>query len=252
MSNEEIKGLLLRGKDVKYQGFLIRNYSLDEIFDESFGLDKYYFLISFANLEVKDIPKDSKVKIDKILYDIIYEKLDLREWFLEILNTFTYLHWQVGTLQFKDFIAYDENKKRYRMTEDKFDGFMNIFKKMYSINRSKLESTVNIDPNLAMDEETRKLAEEFAEFEKENESKNKNGNITLMGIISGVCSKGRGYTFFNIWDLKMYQLMGLYYGIEKDENYGYIMGSIYAGVWDTKKNKLNMEDIHWATEKLSD
>ena len=69
-----------------------------------------------------------------------------------------------------------------------------------------------------------------------------------MGIINGVCSQGIGYTLFNVWDLKIYQLMAQYYGVEQDKNNRYIMESIYHGVWDTKKNKINYNDIHWCKE----
>lgn len=249
MSTEEIKGSLLYGEDVEYEGILIRNYKLKEIFSKrnGLGLDKYNYLISLAILEVKDIIKDSKVDNIKDLkmYDIICTDFEFNKWFIEFLNTFTYIKWEFG--QFNDFVAYDSDKKRIRLTEKKFDGFMEVFKKAYCVNRGSKKSTTSINPDLAVDEETKKFAEEILELQNQGNKKQK-GNITLMGIIEGICSKPNSYDLFNIWNLTVYQLMIQYYGIEQNESYGYILSSVYAGIYDTKKNKLDIEKIHWACE----
>lgn len=246
MTEKELKGRLLKGLDVDYQGITIRNYSTGEIF-EDLGLDKYEYLISLTILDVKDIFKDNKIdNIDNLkMYDVICTSFEFNNWFIEFLNTFTYMEWSFGN--FNDFVAYDENKKRFRITKDKFDGLMDIVKRMYVVNRGEKSNNLEIDPNLAVDEETRKFAEEILELQKENK-KRKNGSITMMGIINGICSKPNGYTLLNIWDLTVYQLMAQYYGIEQDENYGYILSSVYSGFYDTKKNKLDINKIHWACE----
>ena len=102
MSIEEIKGALLYGEDIEYEGILIRNYKLKEIFSKrnGLGLDKYNYLISLAILEVKDIIKDSKVDDikDLKLYDIICMDLEFNRWFIEFLNTFTYLEWEFSII----------------------------------------------------------------------------------------------------------------------------------------------------------
>jgi len=254
MSDEELKGLLLAGEDIEYFGFMVRNYKLGEIF-KNLKLDKYNYLLSFAVLDVKDIFKDSKINIDKLKkYDVICDIPEFNNWFIEFLNTFTYLEWEKGIEngKYRDFVAYtdnDKNKKRFRINEDKFDGFMELFKKMYAANKGK-KSKSKFDPNMAIDEETRKIVEELAEAERKHKEKRKKGNkdITLMGIILGICSKSNNYDLFNIWNLTIYQLMAQYYGIEQDENYGYILESVYHGVYDLKKSGTNLEDIHWANE----
>lgn len=246
MSTEEIKGLLLAGIDIDYQDITIRNYNLDYIF-KSLKLDKYYKLISLATVELKDIIQVDKVDINKLkLYDVLYDVYN--DWMLEFLNTFTYLKWEKGVEdgKFKDFVSYKDGK-RIRFTESKFDGFMEVFKKAYCVNRGSKKSTTSINPDLAVDEETKKFAEEILELQNQGNKKQK-GNITLMGIIEGICSKPNSYDLFNIWNLTVYQLMIQYYGIEQNESYGYILSSVYAGVYDTKKNKLDIEKIHWACE----
>lgn len=244
MSDSELKARLLKGLDIDYQGILIKNYSIGEIF-EDLGLDRYYYLAGLTTANVEDLVVGSD--LDKLtVYKLFCNELQFRQHFIEFLNTFTYLKWEYGLM--KDFVAYDENKKRFRINEDKFDGLMKLIKKMYSISRGEKKLSDEIDPNLATSPEAREFAEELIEDAKENsKKKNKNG-ITLMGIINGICSKGIGYTLFNIWDLKVYQVMAQYYGIEQDEIYKYTMTSIYTGVYDTKKNKFNINDIHWAKE----
>lgn len=245
MTEKELKGRLLKGLDIDYQGIIIRNYSTGEIF-EDLGLDKYEYLISLTILDVKDIFKDNKIDtIDNLkMYDVICTSFEFNNWFIEFLNTFTYMEWSFGN--FNDFVAYDENKKRLRITKDKFDGLMDIVRKMYVINRGKKATSTIINPNMAVDEETKKFAEEILELQKQGNKQN--GNITMMGIIEGICSKPNTYNLFNIWDLTVYQLMIQYYGIEQNENYGYILSSVYAGIYDTKKNKLDIGKIHWACE----
>lgn len=250
MDENKLKGLLTLGEDIiKYQDIEIKNYSLREIFSKDFGLDKYYYLTWFLNIDKTIITDKYKFDVEnKSLYECIWEIPELVYWFLEVLNAFTNYKWAIG--DWKDYITYDENNKRHRFYESKFDEFVKLLKKIYCVNGKDIESTMDLNPDLATSEEARKMTEEFAEFNNQNK-KNK-GNITMNGIITGVCSKGIGYNFFNIWDLKMYQLMSVYYSIEQNEKYGYIMTSVYHGVWDTKKNPIDSNKIHWAIERLPD
>lgn len=245
MSDIELNGLLLAGEDVEYEGFLVRNYSIGDIF-KKIKLNKYYYLRGLTVLTPQDMLEGIKPEdIDKLkVYDILLSYPHYNQMFIEFLNTFTYLEWQNGLMN--DFVAYDGDK-RCRINENRFNGLMQLVKKMYVVNRGEKSSNLEIDPNMAVDEETRKFAEEIIEEQKKNKNKNTKG-ITLNGIIEGVCSKGIGYNFFNIWDLTVYQLMIQYYGIEQNENYGYIMSAVYAGLYDTKKNKLEVNKFHWANE----
>ena len=251
MSTEEIKGSLLYGEDVEYEGILIRNYKLKEIFSKrnGLGLDKYNYLISLAILEVKDILKDSKVDNIKDLkmYDIICTDFEFNKWFIEFLNTFTYIKWEFG--QFNDFVAYDSDKKRIRLTEKKFDGFMELMRQIYSVSRGN-KSKSKFDPSMAVnkDEETRQILESLAEAERKARSKKKKGNVTLSSIINQLSAKENPYSLLNIWDLTVYQLMMQYYGTEQNENYHYIINSVYAGVFDLKKSGTSLESIFWANE----
>ena len=154
-------------------------------------------------------------------------------------------------MSIKEFVAYEDNdrkKKRFRINKDNFDGLMKLIKQMYVVNKSEKKNDLEIDPNLATSKEAKDLADFFLEpDDKTDKNKSKNG-ITLNGVINGLVSKGVGYNYFNIWDLKMYQLLSLYYGVKQIEDYQNIMTSVYHGVWDTKKNPINYNSIHWSNE----
>ena len=221
---------------------MVRNYSIGDMV-EVLGYDKYELLINLTVLDVKDIFSNATADdINKLkMYDIFCLIPDYNKLFIEFLNTFTYLEWTFDKVN-----GFTANE--FVLDEVKCSGLMELVRKIYVVNTGKSNgSNLELNPDLATSEEARKLAEEFAEEEKKLKGKNKT-NITLNGIIKGICSKSNNYNLFNIWDLTMYQLMVQYYGIEQDENYGYIMTSIYSGIYDIKKNKLNINDIHWASD----
>jgi len=244
MSDSELNAKLLKGSDIEYQGIMIRNYSIGEIF-EDLGLDKYYSLTGLTNAEVKDLVVGSD--LDRLtVYKLFCDELQFRQLFIDFLNTFTYLKWEYVVI--KEFVAYDENKKRFRINEDKFNGLMKLIKKMYVVNKGEKKNNLEIDPSLATSKEAKELANFFLEPDDKTDGKKSKDGITLNGVINGLISKGVGYNYFNIWDLKMYQLLSFYYGVRQVEDYQNIMMSVYHGVWDTKKNPINYNSIHWSNE----
>ena len=101
------------------------------------------------------------------------------DWIVEFLDTFTYLKWEKG--MFRDFVAVNDGK-RVRFTEDKFDGFMELFRKMYVVSRGKKsKTTASINPDLAVDEETKKFAEEILELQKQGNKKQNVENSSASG-----------------------------------------------------------------------
>jgi len=237
MNENKLKGLLMLDKDIEFNGFYIKNYKLKEIFSENFGLDRYYFLTAFANLEKQELISQYKLTVNgESLYEMIWMTPDTVYWLLDVLNTFTDLEWTIGN--FSDFVAYDKNKNRIRFTEKIFEGFISLFKKIYFISKN----IQKIDMNKVIGEEAKKMAKEYLE-----ETANNDNKITLSSIINGICSKNVGYTYFNILDLTVYKLMMLFYGIEQDEAYKLTMNIISNGLYDSKKNGKNL-NLHWANE----
>ena len=238
MNNDRLKGLLMLDKDVEFNGFYIKNYKLKEIFNDDFGLDKYYYLTAFARLGKQEIISQYKLNDtkDKSLYGIIWQESDMVYWLLDVLNTFTNLKWSVGN--FSDFISYDENEKRIRFTEKTFDEFIILLKKIYFIR--KIEP--KIDMNKVIGEEAKKMAQEYLE-----ETSTSDNKITILSIVDGICGKNLGYTYFNIMDLTVWKLMRLFYSIEQNESYNLKMNIISNGLYDGKKNG-NTFVLHWANE----
>lgn len=246
MKEDKLNGLLALGEDViEFQDIEIKNYPLKYILSKDFGLDKYYYLVNFVNIEKEDLVEKYKIEDadNKSLFQCIWSQFDTKYWFLELLNTFTNLEWVVG--DWEDYIAYDKNKQRHRFNEKKFNEFVDVFKKIYCVN-NKLEVTES-ELEFESDQETKERLERIRNFEKENQNKNTDKtNITLMSIINGLVVKGLGYTYFNIYDLKIYQLMSLFYNVEHDEKCTFIKDIKANGLWDDKKNSNG--NIHWAID----
>ena len=241
MSDIELNGLLLAGEDIEYEGFLVRNYSIGDIF-KKIKLNKYYYLTGLTVLTPQDMLEGVKPEdIDKLkVYDILLSYPHYNQMFIEFLNTFTYLEWQNGLMN--DFVAYDSNNKRYRINENRFNGLIQLVKKMYVVNRG--ENADEYDLSWATSEKAREMMKEFAEDKRKQDAKK--SKITLNGIIAGICSTSNRYDFFNIQDLTMYQLMTIYYTSENYNTYQYIMQSAYVGMYDLSKTKI--EDIHYCRE----
>ena len=242
MSDIELNGLLLVGEDVEYEGFLVRNYSIGDIF-KKIKLDKYYYLTGLTVLTPQDMLEGIKPEdIDKLkVYDILLSYPHYNQMFIEFLNTFTYLEWKNG--EWNDFVVYDDKHKMiHRINENRFNELMQLVKKMYVVNRG--EKVDEYDLSWATSEKAREMMKEFAEDKRKQDAKK--SKITLNGIIAGICSTSNRYDFFNIQNLTMYQLMTIYYTSENYNTYQYIMQSAYVGMYDLSKTKI--EDIHYCRE----
>lgn len=241
VNDSQLKAELLLGMDIDVGEITIKNHNIGKIIKE-IKLNKYNYLSTLTIIEPKDI-LENKVNINDELKNISIFELsfiipDIQRWFIEFLNTFTNCQW-IANDRFQLYMALDEKKT---INKDDMDLIFKVFRKMYCIDRGKKKDS--IDPSMAVDEEARQLAEEFAELERENNKKKK--NITLNGIIAGVCSTSHSYSFFNVENLTMYQLMTEFYVNDAHEHYNYIMSSAYVGMYDLSKTKV--EDLHYCNE----
>lgn len=241
INDSQLKAELLLGMDIDVGEITLLNHKLGTIIRD-IKLDKYNYLSTLSILEPKDM-FDNKADISDELKNISTFELsfivpDVQKWFIEFLNTFTNYKWSAND-RFQLYMALDKKKT---INKDDIDLIFQVFRKMYWIERGKKEDS--IDPNMAVDEETRQLAEEFAELEREKNKKKK--HITLNGIIAGVCSTSHNYSFFNVENLTMYQLMTEFYVNDAHEHYNYIMSSAYVGMYDLSKTKV--EDLHYCNE----
>ncbi len=237
----QLKAELLLGSDINVAGIILLNHKLGKIIKD-IKLDKYNHLATLSILEIKDLLEKRDDISEELLNISVFELSflipNIQDWFIEFLNTFTPYKW-IANDKFQLYMALDE---KLTVNKDDMDLIFKVFRKMYWIERGKKEDT--IDPNMAVDEEARQLAEEFAELEKEKNKKKK--HITLNGIIAGVCSTSHNYSFFNVKNLTMYQLMTEFYVNDAHEHYNYIMSSAYVGMYDLSKTKV--EDLHYCNE----
>lgn len=60
-------------------------------------------------------------------------------------------------------------------------------------------------------EKAKAIFEKIAQKKKEAKKQGKQNQIGLGNIISYLCSQNCGYTFFNIWDLTIYQLFDQFF-----------------------------------------
>ena len=238
-SDEQLKAELLLGLDIDICNITLKNHKLGTIIKD-IKLDKYNYLSTLSIIEIKDILKDKFENIkDVTVYKLSFVIPDINKWYIEFLNTFTnYNNWESNDL----FGIYMVQGERITLNEDDLDLIFKVFKKMYWIERGNKKDT--IDPSMAVSEEVRQMAEEFAELEREKNKKKK--HITLNGIIAGVCSTSHNYSFFNVENLTMYQLMTEFYVNDAHEHYNYIMSSAYVGMYDLSKTKV--EDLHYCNE----
>lgn len=237
----QLKAELLLGSDIDVAGITLLNHKLGKIIKD-IKLDKYNHLATLSILETKDLLEKRDNNSEELLNISVFELSflipNIQDWFIEFLNTFTPYKWIANDI-LQLYMALDE---KLTVNKDDMDLIFKVFRKMYWVERGKSDTT--IDPNMAVDEETRKIAEEFAEIEREKNKKKK--HITLNGIIAGVCVTSQNYSFFNIENLTMYQLMTAFYVNDTHEHYNYIMTSAYVGMYDLSKTKV--ENLHYCNE----
>lgn len=75
----------------------------------------------------------------------------------------------------------------------------------------------------------------------------KNGKHTIDSIIMGITAKHQSYNLFNIWDLTMWQLMETHSKMYGIDNAYFTKIGIYTGNIDTKKNKIEANELSWST-----
>lgn len=241
----QLKAELLLGSDIDVAGITLLNHKLGKIIKD-IKLDKYNHLATLSILEIKDLLEKRDNISEELLNISVFELSflipNIQDWFIEFLNTFTPYKW-IANDKFQLYMALDE---KLTINKDDMDLIFKVFRKMYWVERSSKSNTV-FDPNKAVDEATRKLVEELAQKEQEIRNKHKKKkNITLNGIIAGVCVTSQNYSFFNIENLTMYQLMTAFYINDAHEHYNYIMTSAYVGMYDLSKTKV--EDLHYCNE----
>lgn len=236
--DKAVYDMLLNGLDIDVGGITIRNYTLRDIFNV-IKLDNYNRKISLTVLQpddlgLKDILDEQTIK-SMSMYDMSCSFIDIREFFLDFLNTFTYHNWYFNDV-FNEYVCSLGENKRLIINRKNIDNILETARKMYCVPKRK--------ERVQTSSEIESILKEFEEFDKKTKYNKKQGGITLDSIILAVSTRHHTYNLFNIWDLTVFQLLETYRQLEKDDNWHYTMTGAYAGTIDTKQ--IDMSKIHWA------
>lgn len=214
----------------------IHNFKLDYIFDV-LGFSEYMTYCAIPSYKDKPIPKEwSELEKEKLNNEIV-------------LSYAAFLHKFVKC----DSVQYDQSNKLFRIVNGKNYEVLNdkdmgaifeAFKEVYCLSGSK-------DNVPWKDAKPRnKEDEEFLAIMRKAKAKideKKNGKHTIDSIILGVTSKHQSYNMFNIWGLTMWQLMETHSKMYGIDNAYFTKIGIYTGNIDTKKAKIEANELGWST-----
>ena len=239
---DNIESILLSGQDVVIGDIVVRNHKLYDIFNV-IKLEKYQSLISLPIITPMDFKLEDVFDTETIkgmsMYRMTCMFEDIREMFINFLNTFTYHKWEFNDV-FNEFVTHINDKERIRLNQQKIDEIFQVVKEMYCIPERKLERK-------KVDKEIDEILKEFEEFNKKTKYKEKNKGLTLDSIVLAVSTRHNTYDLFNIWDLTVFELIQTYRQLEKNDHWDNIMQGIYAGTVDSKQ--LDLDKIHWANSQ---
>lgn len=240
----DLKARLLMGLDINVHGITIKNHKLGTIFKD-IGLTRYLQMSNLATRSPKDFLNKEYISEfkDISMFDIFCMSTDLNGVFIQFLNLFTGYEWTfISTEAFVEFHATNENGSRVHISRDNFDEVIEVVKVMYCLSDDANRKKDEIDIDMAVDDEVRELAMEFAEFKKQ---KNKNkSNVTITSIISFLASKV--YDWGKVFDMTIYQIIKSYSHFEMYSYWENVMTGIYQGTIDSKS--INFDEIHYARE----
>ena len=229
---------LLMGNEICIDNIHIKPLTIREITD--MGLDTYYSTIGLCTITLEKLidAKENEIPKELKLFNVLLYNDMLRNNLLNFLNIFI-CHDDDGIRyaeQINEFMIF-YNGNCGRIGERNIHDIFHVIQKMYCVGDSKKDETKYVNDE---------VAQAFKEFEEWEESLPKPKNtITLSSIIIGLVSRGI-YTFNTIQNDTIYQVMQVYKGVEKNDNYSFTMKGIYSGCVDTKKIKI--DEQHWAIE----
>lgn len=229
------------GLDIDVCGLSIKNYKLRELV--KYGLDRYRHLLSLTILKPKDVLDIDKSQLKDVdMYDVVCVVEPLRQWFIDMMHFLTGITFEYNDA-FMEFVLYTDDG-RIVIDKTSCEEIFSVIKKMYCLSNEK--SKDEIDVNMAVDEEVKELAKEFADFKKEQVSKGNGDKITLTGIIRAISTSNMGYKWNDVYDMSMYCLIETYNGMQLHDNYRYTMTGLYSGCLDSKS--INLKELNYAKD----
>ena len=142
------------------------------------------------------------------------------------------------------FRVIEENNQLLNLTNNDLKIIFSVFKEVYCLNGSIGDAPwKNAKPRNKEDEEFLAIMRKA----KTNIDVKKNGKQTIDSIIMGVTTKHPSYNLINVWDLTIWQLMTTHSKMYKNDSSYYTQIGIYTGNIDTKKNKIEPNELSWSS-----
>lgn len=217
----------------------IHNFSLGYIFDEdAMGYEKYMSLCAITTYIDKPIPQEwSEIEKQKIKNDIVFSYAIFFKTFVKCDDV------QYIPTENEFRLLFHKDGSHIALSESDIKQIFVAFREIYCMG--------NPQDNVPWkDAKPRnKEDEEFLAIMREMQMKvdrKKNGEYTIDSIIMGVSAISSTYNLFNIWDLKMWQLMNTHSRMNKKDSIHYTRTGIVAGTIDTKKNNINPSELSWS------
>lgn len=212
----------------------IINYSLKQIFC-NIGEDILNHYLKICIIDTSDLKDIQKLKGRNDL-DFFVQYEEMQEIIVGFLNLFTSSEWTFIPM-IRQFVTNDENRKT--LTKEFFDDLREVCSEMYCLKKPKEDVKTKAKTKYGED-----LLKEFMEEEKKI-NRFKEASVTLQSIVFSICSRnGSNYNMFNIMDLKMYQLIKIYYHMIQSDSYFYTLASVYNGKMEAK----TLEKMNWAND----
>lgn len=172
---------------------------------------QYNTYINLLDMDSEDLLENSLFSIDTSnskddsVFNLILKNQTLVEFYLEALSFFFIEHIR-EIPDYKSWVLVDEQNNLVGIiNNDNFDMVRDIILQSNCISHSS-----HITPKFK-NEKAKAIFEKIAQKKKEAKKQGKQNQIGLGNIVSYLCSQNCGYTFFNIWDLTIYQLFDQFF-----------------------------------------
>ena len=219
----------------KERTIYIRNFNLGYIFDVM-GFVQYMTMCSIPSYGDKPIPEEwSDADKEQLNNEIVFS-------YAVFLKTFVKCNDVQYNPQKKEFVlVVDDN---YIVLNDSdINKIFEVFRETYALGNGKDNVPwSNAKPRNKEDEEFLRVMRQA----KMKIDAKKNGKHTIDSIIMGVTAKHQSYNLFNIWDLTMWQLMETHSKMYGIDNAYFTKLGIYTGNIDTKKSKIEPNELSWS------
>lgn len=235
----DLKLKLLKGSEIKGDGFKLKPFTLGEIVE--YGYSKYSYNIALLTTNPKDFLKDGANIGEINLYDFAISIND-DDFLIKFLESLMFVFnvkqdsveiVEQNAMRFGDNLIHSRN----------YNEFVEILKYQNCITEPNEEEK----PREFKSEFEKKMWERIQEGRKMAKQAHKSSgeNLDLFNIISAVSTRSSNYNKNTIWDCTLFQLYDEYKRLQKIDGYETSVKILTSG-FASEDAKKNME--HWASK----